>query len=105
MDIEQSEGPDGLELKLKGNLTKECVPALKDAVSRYAGEHGDLLLDMSEVSYIDSSGLGALIFAHKTSLRRGGALILVNMSPMVTKFLQATGLLAHFQHETRPEGA
>ena len=55
-------------------------------------------IDMAEVSYLDSSGLGALIFIHKTWTKQSQVMYLLNLSPMVKKFFTTTGLLGHFQY-------
>lgn len=69
-----------------------------EAVLEYVeAEPRSLFLDMAEVSSIDSSGLGALIFIHKTWGKQGQELFLIKLSPMVKKFFRTTGLLGHFR--------
>lgn len=47
-------------------------------------------IDLSEISFLDSSGLGALIGIHKTTSTRNGMVRLVNPSPQVEQILQLT---------------
>lgn len=53
-----------------------------------------ILLNLSEVDYVDSSGLGELVRTHATTRSQGGQLKLVNPSKRVRELLQATNLIA-----------
>jgi anti-sigma B factor antagonist len=52
-----------------------------------------VVLDLAEVSFIDSAGLGALVRIFGTLRAEGGALRLCNLSPFVLQVLRATSLL------------
>lgn len=56
-----------------------------------------LVLDMKNVSIIDSSGLGALIAAHSTATMAGASLRLSNLSERSNQLLQMTKLLTVFE--------
>ena len=47
-------------------------------------------VDLSETTFLDSSGLGALIALHKTACSRGGGLRLLNPLPSVLQILELT---------------
>ena len=49
-----------------------------------------LILDMSEVYFIDSSGLGELVTAHTTAVKHGGALKLLKLTQRVQDLVQLT---------------
>ena len=49
-----------------------------------------ILLNMAEVHYIDSSGLGELIAAYTTTRHRGGRLKLMKLTPRVQDLVQLT---------------
>jgi len=49
-------------------------------------------LDLSGVSFLDSSGLGALIALHKSMLSQGGVLRLLHPAPNVMQILELTRL-------------
>ena len=51
-----------------------------------------LQIDLSAVSFIDSSGLGAIIGRYKNMLLRQGTLSLVNPAPNVCRILEMSGL-------------
>src|ERR1043166_983036 len=49
-----------------------------------------LVLDLSEVPYVDSAGLGAIINAHVSAQRRGGKLLLSGVNDRVRSLFQMT---------------
>lgn len=55
--------------------------------------HTNLLLDLSDVSSVDSAGLGTLAHAYASTSNRGGALKLLNVAMRVRDMLVAVGLL------------
>jgi anti-sigma B factor antagonist len=70
---------------------------LRDLISK--GEK-KLLLNLSEVSYIDSSGIGELVSAYTTVSNNGGTLKLVGLTKRVKDLLQITKLYTVFDvHE------
>lgn len=59
--------------------------ALKDG-------HKNIEVDLSQTTFVDSSGLGALVSLHKAAARRAGALRLINPRPPVQQILELTRL-------------
>lgn len=64
-----------------------------------AGELKDLLelhrlvaIDCSPLEFIDSSGLGVLVTAHKRAAEYGGEVVLCGGNPRLQRLLQLTGL-------------
>jgi anti-sigma B factor antagonist len=55
-----------------------------------------ILLNLGDVSYIDSAGLGALISSYATAKREGGQLKLVNLTKRVQDLLAITKLITVF---------
>ena len=70
-----------------GDETRKLRQLIHDALD--AGKM-KILLNMSEVHYIDSSGLGELIAAHTTARHRGGRLKLMKLTPRVQDLVQLT---------------
>lgn len=56
-----------------------------------------ILLNLSDMDYIDSNGLGELVQAFRDSHRRGASLRLLKPQDRVTKTLRLTNLLPMFQ--------
>ncbi|HUP63263.1 MAG TPA: anti-sigma factor antagonist [Thermoanaerobaculia bacterium] len=55
-----------------------------------------ILLNLSDMEYIDSNGLGELVQAYKESQRKGASLRLLKPQDRVTKTLRLTNLLPMF---------
>ena len=51
-----------------------------------------IVFDFSQVSFMDSSGIGMIIGRYKTAEKRGGQLALANMSDDIARIYQISGL-------------
>ena len=79
-------------LHLQGSITLgEGTQRLRQLIHQKL-EQGKLkiVLNMAEVYYMDSSGLGELIASHTTARHRGGRLKLMKLSPRVQDLVQLT---------------
>ena len=79
----------------------EGASSFRDLIRDLAAK-GDkkLVLNLSEVSYIDSSGIGELVSGFTTVTNHGGQLKLVGLSKRVKDLLQITKLYTVFEvHE------
>ncbi|HKB79121.1 MAG TPA: STAS domain-containing protein [Thermoanaerobaculia bacterium] len=56
-----------------------------------------LLVDLSAVRYVDSSGLGALVYALTETQNEGGQTKLLNAGPRIVKLLEITKLNSIFE--------
>ena len=52
-----------------------------------------LVVDLAEVNFIDSTGIGVVVGAHRRVVAAGGRFTVVVATPPVRKVLQITGLL------------
>jgi anti-sigma B factor antagonist len=76
----------------------EGSSTFREAVRALAAEGAKkLLLNLSEVSYIDSSGIGELVSAFTTITNHGGQLKLVGLTKRVKDLLQITKLYTVFE--------
>jgi anti-sigma B factor antagonist len=64
-----------------------------------------ILLNLSDVDYIDSSGIGELVNAHTKVRESGGELKLVNLTRRVHDILQITRLFTVFDVQTSEPNA
>lgn len=86
-----------LEVEGKVTIGKGDV-VLREAVLQAIGEGpAKLLINLGDVTTIDSSGVGELVSAYTTVTNRGGKLKLVNMPPKVSDILQITQLITVFE--------
>lgn len=75
---------------LRGELDASTCRGLAE---RLIGPPGSLVVvDLFELTFIDSSGLGAIHAAWKEAIRDGGNLLICRPSPMVHRVLEITGL-------------
>ena len=71
--------------------------ALRDLVK---SDHKKILLNLKDVTYIDSSGIGELVSAYTTITNQGGRLKLLSLTHRVKDLLQITKLYTVFDvHE------
>ena len=93
-----------LDVEGKVTIGKGDV-VLREAVLQAIGEGpAKLLINLGDVTTIDSSGVGELVSAYTTVTNRGGKLKLVNMPPKVSDILQITQLITVFEaFETEDE--
>jgi anti-sigma B factor antagonist len=75
---------------------------LKDMVSKGQKK---ILLNLGEVSYIDSSGIGELVSAFTSIANQGGQLKLLNLAKRVKDLLQITKLYTVFDVHDDEAGA
>ena len=74
---------------------------LKVVSELLAEDYRKILLNLSEVDYIDSMGLGELVQSYKSAQRHGASLKLLRPQERVRKSLHLTALLPLFEvHET-----
>jgi anti-sigma B factor antagonist len=70
---------------------------LRDMVRDLLGKgHKQILLNLGDVNYIDSSGLGALVSSFTSARKQGGELKLLNLTDRVTDLMQMTKLYTIF---------
>jgi anti-sigma B factor antagonist len=82
-----------------GKLTMgEGTSALRTKIRELVeGGSRRIVLNMADVSYMDSSGLGELIAAHTTVTRAGGEIKLLNLAKRVHDLLKLTKLYTVFE--------
>jgi len=77
----------------------KLAKALQSATA--ASRAGCLIVDMTDLSFIDSSGLGVLIAAQNRARELGDSVVLVQPPPLVRRLLAGTQLQHRFTvHET-----
>jgi len=85
-------------LALEGRIVLgEESNALRENVKKLLAENKkDIVLNMSNVTYIDSAGLGTLVASHHSARSQGAALKLSNLGSKFQEVLQVTRLLTVF---------
>ena len=99
MQIEQRSSGDVAIVGISGDITlsKGGDVLLKDKIQSLLQQgHRKIVLDMGNVSYVDSAGLGQLVQIHATTKNQGGALRLANTTKKLKDLLVVTKLVTVF---------
>jgi anti-sigma B factor antagonist len=109
MDFAVSAEPhgDGIAVvKVQGEVDVYTAPKLREEIHRRL-DQGDnrIVVDLTNVAYMDSSGLGVLIGALKRSREENGDLIVASPNPRISRILDVTGLSRIFNVHDDMNGA
>ena len=99
LTINQRQDGDVTILDLSGKITigegsvqlREAVRGLLDSGNK------EILLNLGDVSYVDSSGIGELVSSYTTTSNQGGHLKLLSLGKKIKDLLMITKLLTVFQ--------
>jgi anti-sigma B factor antagonist len=91
--IDERTRGDGSELALSGDLDMSATFVLEPVLDRVlAGAPGELVLDLTEVPFVDSSGLGLLIATHERADRAGVDMAISGAGPEIQRVFHIAGL-------------
>jgi anti-anti-sigma factor len=93
-------------LALTGEVDTDAVPAFRAQARRLLNAEGveRLIIDLGQVSFIDSSGIGLLVTLHAECARGGIDLVLTRPTAGTRTLLEMTGVwdLVHIDDDARP---
>lgn len=75
MELNKSIDNQTMTVQVEGWLDTETAPQLHELVEQMPEKITRLILDCTNMEYISSAGLRALLFAHKTMLEKDGFII------------------------------
>ena len=98
LNIRERQAGDVTILDLDGKITiGEGSVSLRGAIRRLVEEgKKKILLNLSGVGYVDSSGIGELVSSYTTTSSKGGQLKLLNLTQKIQDLLTITKLLTVF---------
>jgi anti-sigma B factor antagonist len=82
---------DDVSIRVKGELDMAATPGLTEAIAG-ATRGGKVTLDLSGVTFLDSSAIGALVASGREVSEAGGRLQIGPRSAIVARVLEITGL-------------
>ena len=100
MQISERKIGDVMIVDVSGKITlgEGGDAALKDKIRSLVQQgHKKLLLNLGDVSYVDSAGLGEIVQSYATVNKNGGALKLLNVTKRIKDLLSITKLLTVFE--------
>lgn len=93
LQVTTSTANDRLVVNVCGEVDLRTSPQLRAALLESAQKTtGSLLVDLSGVSYMDSSGVGTMVYVKRQVERDGRRLVLVGLQPRVRSVLEITHL-------------
>lgn len=84
--------PEAYVLRLQGEVDLSTAPLLQDALQGIVGDGRQVIVDMSDLRYLDGSGLRLLFWARERLLAHGRQMLVAGASPIIRRLLQIVGL-------------
>jgi anti-sigma B factor antagonist len=95
LTIEES-GPT-VTVQCHGRMVSGVTDYLYNQVKPLIPNHKQIVMDLGDLTHIDSMGVGALVRLYVSARAAGGELILLNVGKQVQRILGTTGLLSVFK--------
>lgn len=89
--------PEAYVLRLQGEVDLSTAPLFQDALQGIVGNGRQVIVDMSDLRYLDGSGLRLLFWARERLLAHGRQMLVTGPSPVIRRLLRIVGL-----HEVVP---
>ncbi len=96
MEIRPIDHPLGVVVTLAGELDLASASLLQKELDGITRGGGAVVIDLSRLRFIDSSGLHVLLRAERQLRASGGQLVLVHGPRAVRRVFEVTGLDQHF---------
>jgi anti-sigma B factor antagonist len=97
LKLQVSAGEDAALVRLSGRLTAADTATLKDQVKSLISQARRIVLDLTDLTFMDSSGLGAIVGLYVSAKTAGHELQLVNLSQQIRELLRFTRVLSLFE--------
>ena len=98
LEIRETEREGVTILALKGRLTVGEASSVREKVNELIPlGHTNVILDLGNVDYIDSTGLGSMVICYTTIKKAGGTLKLLNLNKRNIELLLLTKLHTIFE--------
>lgn len=102
--ISRDERKTGIILRLQGTLDLSTFAQLREQVQKVPFAPGlTLVIDLTQVEYIDSTGIGVLMRAVTDAKKAKGIFLITGLQPEIEKVFKVTGLLNYFQVLSKEE--
>jgi anti-sigma B factor antagonist len=99
LEITEDEGEQGALMHLRGRLSIDSSPAFRDLLLATLRRQSPaaVIVDLTEVSYMEASGVATLVEGLKIARNRQTTLCLQGLQGRVRHLFEATGLLTLFE--------
>ncbi|MGW2377359.1 MULTISPECIES: STAS domain-containing protein [Kitasatospora] len=91
-------------VRARGEIDLDTAPRLHDDLVRALAAHREVVVDLSGLTFMDCSGLGALVQARHQADRQGARLVLRGVGRSVARLFELAGLDHHLFPGPPPTG-
>lgn len=89
--------PEAVVVECRGRLVREATDQLRQTVRPLISENKCVVLDLTALAHMDSSGLGTLVSLYVSAKTAGCQLQLINLNQRIRQLLGMTHLLSAFE--------
>jgi len=87
-----------VQVTLSGSIYVDDAAKLRASLIDYISQgHTTIVINLSDVDYIDSAGMGTLVAIHKRALQNGGSVIIKGLKGLVKELFELTRLTFVFE--------
>ncbi len=97
LNLETVTAPDEMIVHCTGKITSSTSAQLQTTVRALIPETKCVVLDLTDVSYMDSSGLGAIVGLYLSAKRQDRQLKLINLNKRLQELFRLTKLASVFE--------
>jgi anti-sigma B factor antagonist len=100
LQLETSRSPEETFVRCIGRITSTSSAVLQTGVRNLIPESKRIVLDLTDVTYMDSSGLGAIVGIYLSAKRQHCEMKLINLNQRVKELFRITNMVKIFEgHE------
>ena len=83
---------DATVVAIEGEIDLYTSPEIREQVGGLARPGRNVVIDLTDVGFLDSTGLGSLVWARKRVQQDGGELVVVGPQPHIRRVLEISGV-------------
>jgi anti-sigma B factor antagonist len=92
LNVSTHTAPDESVITCSGRLTSDTVSSLQNAVAGLLPQTKSIAIDLTDVTFVDSMGLGALVGLYVSAKRAGSKLRVINLNARIKDLFSLTHL-------------
>ena len=97
LKLETEQSPAGITVRCSGRITLSSVESLMSTVRPLIPTTKRIVLDLTDLDYLDSSGLGAIVRLWSASRKAGVDLNVINLKKRIKDLFSLTNLSSIFE--------